>query len=118
MELSEAEKYSQGVKSTFGSILKTEINLLLATSPIMRIPIVGGIVRNYISKILDKVLESGRLYFFFKFIDMRVADQKGEYTNAVLNYENAKLTGDENEIERTKKIMLDKFDNFVRFNQL
>lgn len=118
MELSEAAKYSQGIKSNFAIVLKAELMTVLAGNPLFNIPIVGMFIKRFIFGWLDKALESGRLFVFFKYIDMRVADQRKGYTNAVLNYENAKLKGDANEIERTKKIMLSEFDNFVKFNRL
>lgn len=118
MELSEAAKYSNGIKANFGLVLKTELMAVLAGNPLFNIPIVGMFIKRFIFGWLDKAMESARLAVFFKFIDMRVADQKKSYTKAVLDYENAKLKGDINEIERTKKIMLGEFDNFVKFNRI
>lgn len=118
MELSEAAKYSKAIKNNFGAILEAEIMVILSASPLLKIPIIGSLIKSFLFNVLGKALESVRIAIFFKFIDMRIADQKLSYTKAVLNWELAKQKGDPIEIEKCKTIMLREFDDFVRFNRV
>lgn len=118
MELKTASDYSKKVKSAIKYTLQVEVKAFQSSVPFLNMPIVSTIFEYYVGKFIEFASEGTRLQLFYKFIDMRVIDQKGDFISSIDKLDEARSKGDFNEVKRLFIEFMQSQDNLIKFNRI
>jgi hypothetical protein len=104
------------IANILNSIATEQVYLLIvAEVPFLGLPIIGGIVKFVVGKILQRAIEGSVLVIGFGYIDFTRFEQSKEFLLASRGLKDSLLKGDKNEIERANKHFNDVFDRIMHF---
>lgn len=71
------------------------------------------LVSYFAGELADFIAKDGEMRIFFVYTDLRVEKEGRDWLNAMADYQNAKQSGAQDEIERKEKILKDVFARLI-----
>lgn len=107
------EQYVEGVKTTFRALAKKILIAEIAKAiPFLASPVLNPVVSKIIDWALGVLIDGAETGIFFKYIDMRVGEQKGDFEKAV----SVLLNSTPEERHNAEAQVIEAFRRFAKFN--